>query len=79
MTLSPHLQVQGGIKTTYQETPILLLHPFPHLAERVTPPPSIKLFCLTLPHVLLGFFHLEHNDQDLLGTTIADSKGNEGT
>jgi hypothetical protein len=45
--LSPHPQVQVGIKTTYQETPVLLLLLFPHLAEWVTPLPSIKLFYLT--------------------------------
>jgi hypothetical protein len=47
--MSSHLQVQGGIKMTYEETPalLLLLLPFPYLAEQVTPLPSIKLFYLT--------------------------------
>jgi hypothetical protein len=38
-----------------------------------TPLLSIKLFYLTHPHVLLGFFHLERKDQDLLGRTIANN------
>jgi hypothetical protein len=40
------VQVQGGIKTTYQETQALLL-PLAHLAGQVTLLPSIKLFYLT--------------------------------
>jgi hypothetical protein len=44
--LSPHLQVQGGIKPTHQQTPPLLL-PYHHLRKLVTPVPSIKLFYLT--------------------------------
>jgi hypothetical protein len=55
---------------TYQETPALLL--FPHLAEWVTPLPSIKRFYLT-PSTALGFLHLEHKDQDLVRTPFADS------
>jgi hypothetical protein len=39
--MSPHAQVQGGIKMAYQETPALLLL-FPYLAEQVTPLPSIQ-------------------------------------
>jgi hypothetical protein len=53
--MSPHLQVQAGIKTTYQETPALFLT-FPHLAE------PIKLFYLTPTCALLGCFHLEHKN-----------------
>jgi hypothetical protein len=49
--LSPYLQVQGGIKTTYQEVPAILF-PFPHLAECVTPLPSVKLFFFTPIHVI---------------------------
>jgi hypothetical protein len=45
--LSPHLQVEGVIKTTYQETSALLHLPYLHLAEWVTPFPSIKLFYLS--------------------------------
>jgi hypothetical protein len=44
--LSPHVQVQGGIKITYQETSVLLF-PFPQVAEWVIPLTSIKLFYLT--------------------------------
>jgi hypothetical protein len=43
-------------RPTKRPNPLL---PFPHLAERVTSPPSITLFYLTHPRVLLGFFHLE--------------------
>jgi hypothetical protein len=46
-TMSPYLQVQGGIKMTYQETLALLL-PFPHLYELVAPLPCVKLFYLIL-------------------------------
>jgi hypothetical protein len=69
--LSPNLPVQGGIKRTYQKTLVLL--PFHHLAEWVTPLPSIKLFYPTHPHVLLGLFHLECKDQDLLKIPFADN------
>jgi hypothetical protein len=70
--LSPQLQVQGGVKAVYQETLALLL-PFSHLAEWVTPLPTVKLFYLTHPGLLLQFFHLEHKDQGLLRTTIAEN------
>jgi hypothetical protein len=43
----------------------LLLLPFPHLAEQVTPLFSINLSYLTPSCTLLGFFHLEHKNQDL--------------
>jgi hypothetical protein len=51
--MSPQLQVQGGIKATYQEILALLLLPFSHLAELVTPslnkailPHPIHVLCL---------------------------------
>jgi hypothetical protein len=49
--MSPQLQAQDSIKMTYKEIPallpLLLLLPFPHLAELVTPLPSRKLSYLT--------------------------------
>jgi hypothetical protein len=70
--MSPHFQVQRGIKMTHQETPVLL-PPFPHLAGWVTPLPSVKLFYLTpslcsawiLPFGTQGT-RSENNDQLLI-------------
>jgi hypothetical protein len=70
--ISPYLQVQDGIKTTYQETQAILLVSFHHLAERVTP--SLNKAILPHPIQVLCFFHLEHKDLDLLRTTIADNR-----
>jgi hypothetical protein len=66
--MSPHLQVQGGIKNDLPRD----LSPSSSLSSPgriVTPLPSIKPH----PHVLLGFFHLEHKGQDLLRTMNADN------
>jgi hypothetical protein len=46
----------------------LLLLLFPHLEEQVSPLFSIKLSYLTPPCALLGFFHLENKNQNLLIT-----------
>jgi hypothetical protein len=70
--LSPHLQVQGGIKMTYQETrnfffPSLTWQngwlPFPQQSYSTSPQPC----------VLLGIFHFQGKDQDLLRTSITDN------
>jgi hypothetical protein len=66
--MSPHLQVQGGIKMAYQETLALLL-PFPHLTEHVTPLPSIKLFY----HVLFLDSSIWSTRTKFLKTMIADN------
>jgi hypothetical protein len=69
--ISPHLQVQGGIKMRPQP---FFFFPFLTWQNGWIPFPQLSYSTSPHPHALFGFFHLEHKDLDLLRTMIADNK-----